>query len=135
MNVDTHSVFLQDHWTINDRWSADLGARFEQVKAVSTGNIVSIDSGRIVPRLATAWDVTGDGTQIAHFTYGQYSGRYIESQIGANSPVGNPAEIDYRYTGPAGQGLDFEPGFTAGNYTVRHLRAGSAAERRSSKRA
>ena len=90
MNVNNNAAFVQDHWTINSRWSADLGARFEHVKAVSTGDIVSINSGRIVPRLAMSWDVTGTGNQIAHFTYGQYSGRYIESQIGANSPGRQP---------------------------------------------
>ena len=47
---DNHSAFVQDHWTINNRWSADLGARFEHVKAVSTGDINSVNSGRIVPR-------------------------------------------------------------------------------------
>ena len=33
-------------------------------------------------------------------------------------PVGNPAEVDYEYHGPAGQGLNFEPGYTVSNYTV-----------------
>ena len=27
LNVDTNSVFLQDHWTVNNRLSADLGMR------------------------------------------------------------------------------------------------------------
>ena len=56
--------------------------------------------------------MTGNGNQIAHVTYGQYSGRYNEAQIGANSPVGNPARSTPIYQGPAGQGLDFAPGFT-----------------------
>ena len=110
MNTDNHSVFVQDHWTINDRWSADLGARFEQVNAVSTGDIMSIDAGRIVPRLAAAYDVNGDGNHIVHFTYGQYSGRYNEALIGANSPVGNPAEISADLPGPGRSGLRLRAG-------------------------
>jgi hypothetical protein len=118
MNTDNQSVFVQDHWTINSRFSADLGARFEKVNAVSTGDIKSIDVSRIVPRISTAYDLTGDGNQILHVTYGQYAGRYNEALIGANSPVGNPAEIDYVYTGPAGQGIGFAPGLNLNNYTV-----------------
>jgi hypothetical protein len=118
MNTDNHSVFVQDHWTINDRWTADLGARFEQVNAVSTGDIKSVDAGRIVPRLAVSYDVLGDGNHIWHGTYAQYAGRYNESLIGANSPVGNPAEVFALYQGPAGQGLAFAPGTDPANYPI-----------------
>jgi outer membrane receptor protein involved in Fe transport len=119
MNTDNHSVFVQDHWTINNRWSADLGARFEQVNALSNpGNIKSVDAGRIVPRLALAYDINGDGNHIWHVTYGQYSGRYNEALIGANSPVGNPATIESFYQGPAGQGYAFAPGFALASYPV-----------------
>jgi hypothetical protein len=118
MNTDNHSVFVQDHWTISPRWSADIGARFEQVNAVSTGDIKSVDAGRIVPRFALAYDVNGNGSHIWHVTYGQYSGRYNEALIGANSPVGNPATIESIYQGPAGQGYAFLPGFALANYPV-----------------
>src|SRR6185503_12753974 len=36
LNIDNHSLYVQDHWAINNRWSADIGARFEHVKALST---------------------------------------------------------------------------------------------------
>ena len=123
MDTDNHSVFVQDHWTINDKWSADLGARFEKVTAISTGDITSVDAPRIVPRLAVAYDVKGDGNQIVHFTYGQYSGRYNEAQIGANSPVGNPADITATYQGPAGEGNNFAPGLNVANYPITSANA------------
>ncbi len=118
MNIDNHSVYLQDHWAMNRHWSADLGARYEHVRAVSTGGIVGVDNHRIVPRLAAAYDVAGDGNHIIHVTYGWYSGRYNENQIGANSPVGNPPQLTLLYTGPEGQGVDFAPGFDLANYPV-----------------
>jgi hypothetical protein len=118
MNIDNHSLYVQDHWAINNRWSADLGLRFEHVKAESTGNIVGVNASRIVPRLATAYDVNGDGKHIIKFTYGWYSGRYNEAQIGANSPVANPTQLTRLYTGPAGQGVGHAPGFDLANYTT-----------------
>jgi outer membrane receptor protein involved in Fe transport len=119
LNIDNHSLFIQDHWAINDRWSADLGARYEHVKALSNpGNILGVDNNRIVPRLSASWDIAGTGAHVVHLSYGQYSGRYNEALIGANSPVGNPADIFSGYQGPAGQGVGFAPGFNVANYPV-----------------
>jgi carboxypeptidase family protein len=118
LNIDNNSLYVQDHWAINSRWSADLGARFERVKALSTGDILSVQNNRIVPRLGTAYDVKGNGSHIVHLTYGQYSGRYNEAQVGGNSPVGNPADIFSLYQGPAGQGIGFAPGLNVANYPV-----------------
>jgi outer membrane receptor protein involved in Fe transport len=119
LNVDSNSLYLQDHWAVNRHWSADVGARFERVKASSTGNIISAsNTSRIVPRLAAAYDVAGNGDHVIHVTYAWYSGRYNEAQIGANSPVGNPADINTTYQGPAGQGKSFAPGFDIKNYPV-----------------
>ena len=106
-----------------------LGARFEHVNAESTGDIVSINNNRIVPRAAVSFDVTGDGDKIVHVTYGQYSGRYNEAQIGRNSPVGNSPSIDSMYRGPAGQGLRFR---AAGSIrrTIRSPRERGSGRRR-----
>jgi hypothetical protein len=116
-NIDNNSLYVQDHWTISNRWTADLGARYEHVKVVSNPNsILSIDSNRIVPRLATSWDINGNSNHIVHLTYGQYSGRYNEAQIVANSAVGNPPDLNFTYAGPTGEGRGFAPGFDLSNY-------------------
>jgi hypothetical protein len=118
LNIDNHSFFLQDHWTISGRWSADIGTRFEHVKSMATGGIVGVDNYRMVPRLAAAYDVAGNGNHIVHVTYGQYSGRYNEVQIRSNSPVANPLYISTVYQGPPGQGVNFAPGFDRNNYPL-----------------
>jgi hypothetical protein len=118
LNIDNHSFFVQDHWTINARWSADIGTRFEHVRSEATGGIVGVNNYRIVPRLAAAFDVSGNGNHLVHVTYGQYSGRYNEVQIRANSPVANPIAITTVYQGPPGQGVNFAPGFNTANYPL-----------------
>ena len=50
-------------------------------------------------------------------TYGHYSGKYNQVQFSANTNVGRPSEVDYVYSGPAGQGGDFAPGFDVNNYS------------------
>jgi hypothetical protein len=129
MNVNNNSLYLQDHWVVNDKLSADLGVRFEQVKVVSTGDIVSINTApRLVPRLGLSYDMFGTGNHVAHLTYGQYSGRYNESQIGGNSPVGNPSYLPTYYQGPAGSGLGFAPGFNVANYPTTSENLAGAPE-------
>jgi hypothetical protein len=118
INIDTQSLYVRDHWTINNRWSADLGARFEHVNALSTGNVLSINANRIMPRLGTSYDVLGSGDHVIHFTYGQYGGRYHQRTIGRNSSVSNPVQIQSFYRGPTGRGYDFAPGFDLTNYPV-----------------
>ena len=118
LNIDNNSLYVQDHWAINGRWSADLGARYEHVNAISTGDITSVKNNRIVPRLGTAYDIKGNGGHVIHLTYGQYSGRYNEALVGNNSPVGNPADIFSLYQGPSGQGIGFAPGLAVANYPV-----------------
>jgi hypothetical protein len=118
LNVDTHSFYSQDHWAIGNHWSADLGMRYERVRSQATGGIVGVDTDTIVPRLAAAYDVQGNGKYVAHVTYGHYAGRYNEAQIGANTNVGNPAATFGTYLGPAGQGRTFAPGFNPANYSI-----------------
>jgi hypothetical protein len=118
LNIDNNSLYVTDHWIINNRWSADIGARYEHVKALSTGDILSVNGNRVVPRLSTSYDIKGNGDHVVHATYGQYSGRYNEAQVGGNSPVGNPADIFSFYQGPAGQGVNFAPGLDPKNYPV-----------------
>jgi len=118
LNTDNNSFFLQDHWVATPKLSFDLGMRLEAVKSNSTGGIVGVDTNTVVPRLAAAFDPTGDGRTVFHATYGWYSGRYNDTQVGANSAVGNPALTIGIYDGPAGQGRGFAPGFDPTNYAT-----------------
>src|SRR5262249_16881555 len=89
----------------------------------STGGITGVNNNRIVPRLALAYDMQGNGSHIIHATFGQYAGRYNEALIGANSPVGNPADIQPLYQGPPGQGYNFLAGFNLANYPINSQNA------------
>ncbi len=116
INVDTNSLFAQDHWAINSHWSADLGVRYERARTEATGGLVGIDTDTIVPRLGTSYDVQGNGRHIIHVTYGHYAGRYNEAQVSNNTNVGNPDVLYGIYVGPPGEGRGFAPGFDPVNY-------------------
>jgi hypothetical protein len=117
LDVRTASLFVQDNWSVGRNLTVNAGLRYENVRSEATGGIIGVDTDTIVPRLAATYDVTGDGRTVVQASYAHYSGKYNESQIGSNSPVGNPALVISEYTGPAGQGRDFAPGFDIANYT------------------
>jgi len=98
--------------------STDLGVRYEKVNSDATGGILGVDTNTVVPRLAIAWDPKGNGRTVFHATYGHYAGKYNETLIGANNNVGNPDLLLGVYTGPAGQGRNFAPGFDPANYST-----------------
>ena len=118
LDITTQSVFVNDHWAFNSRLSFDLGVRGEFVRSEATGGIVGVDATTWVPRLGASFDLTGDGTTLLQGSYARYAGKYSEAQIGRNTAVGTPNLLLYEYRGPAGQGLDFAPGFSLANYAI-----------------
>jgi hypothetical protein len=117
VNIKTTSAYLQDRWVLSRRLTVDLGTRFEMVSADATGDITTVDTSSIVPRLGATYDVQGNGRTVLFGTYGHYAGKYSQVQFAVNTNVGRPSEVDYVYSGPAGSGSDFAPGFDMANYT------------------
>ena len=116
LDINTQSFYVNDSWSLGTRLSFNLGLRAEKVDSEATGNISSVDTAAVVPRLAAAFDPIGDGRFILQTTYGHYAGKYNEAQFSRNTSVGTPDLLVGLYTGPAGQGRDFEPGFDPDNY-------------------
>ncbi|HEY6508059.1 MAG TPA: hypothetical protein VIY56_08590, partial [Vicinamibacterales bacterium] len=117
LEIVTNSLYVQDRWTAGPRLTLDLGTRFEMVQSDATGDISSVDARTIVPRLGAAYDLSGSGRWVAQASYGHYAGNYTVPTFQDNTDVGNPGLLTYEYSGPAGQGTDFAPGFDVANYT------------------
>ncbi|MCL4814416.1 MAG: TonB-dependent receptor, partial [Vicinamibacteraceae bacterium] len=118
VDMRTTSVFLQDSWKATRNLSFDLGVRYERARGEATGDIVPFDTDTWVPRLAATYDIKGDGRLVAQATYAWYAGKYSESQMAANTDVGNPSLVLAYYDGPAGQGLNCTACFDPNNYVI-----------------
>jgi hypothetical protein len=119
IDITTFSIYLNDRWQLNERWSFNVGARMERHSTEATqAGIVSLSSTSFAPRLGATFDVMGDGNWILQATFGKYSGKASETQFADNTNVGNPSSVTYQYQGPAGQGVGFAPGFDLANYRI-----------------
>jgi hypothetical protein len=118
IDIDTASLFVNDHWTAGARLTLDLGVRAERVRSDATGDISGAMGATIVPRLAASYSLTGDGRTVMQGTYAHYAGKYNDVQFSRNTNVGNADRILGSYIGPAGEGRDFAPGFDPANYST-----------------
>jgi hypothetical protein len=118
IDISTTSLYLQDRISAGRHLSFDLGVRYEHVTSQATAVTNGIRVNTIVPRLGASYDPVGDGRTAVHATYGHYAGKYSDVQFARNSNVGNADRYTTTYTGPAGQGLDFAPGFSPANYSI-----------------
>ena len=101
INLNTSSFFINDNWALNEHLSFNLGVRGEFVSSEATpGDITTVDTGAIVPRLAVSYDPLGDGRFSIQSTYSHYSGKYSEAQFAENTNVGNPSLLLGVYVGP-----------------------------------
>jgi hypothetical protein len=115
-DIVTDSLFINDRWNLNANWSLNAGVRYEKTDTEVTGGLTTIDSDVIVPRVGASYDVQGNGKYKFDVTYAEYAGRYNQTLVAANTPVGTPSLLYGYYIGPAGQGIDFAPGFDPANY-------------------
>ena len=118
LNIDTLSFYVNDSWQLGNHLSFNLGLRSEKIDSDATGNIGGLSTSTVVPRLAAAVDPIGDGQYTVQATYGHYAGRYSEAQFNQNTSVARPDLLLGVYTGPAGEGRDFAPGFDPDNYVT-----------------
>ena len=101
VDLSTMSFFINDNWSLNEHLSFNLGVRGEYVSSEATpGDITTVDTQAIVPRLAASYDPLGDGRYSIQATYSHYSGKYSEAQFAENTNVGNPSLLFGYYVGP-----------------------------------
>ncbi|MGE3704129.1 MAG: carboxypeptidase regulatory-like domain-containing protein [Vicinamibacterales bacterium] len=118
IDISTLSLYLQDRITAGPHWGFNLGVRYERVGSEATAVAGGISASTLAPRLSAQYDLNADGRTVLRTSYAHYAGKYHDVQFARNTNVGNADLYTRGYTGPAGQGLDFAPGFDPANYTT-----------------
>ena len=86
------SLFAQDDWQLTDRLTLKLGLRYQnqiwpselsyQVAGYPGAYGFPSDGNNLAPRLAVAWDPTGNGRTSVHASYGIFYDNHITSMSG-----------------------------------------------------
>ena len=97
----TDSAFVNDIWSIGNRWQLSLGARWDRNHAVDSDGVVAADDARLTPRLSAQYDLAGDGRHRLSVSFAEYASRVSDSIASSNQAAGRAAEIDFAYRGPA----------------------------------
>src|SRR5439155_2882535 len=107
-------LYAKDTWRISDRLTISAGLRFDRYQGYNEASdqtagqfsaggsfpeLTVYTWNRLVPRLGTAYDLTGNGKTVIRASYGQYS----LDQLGAFDLNFNPAALftnTYTWSGP-----------------------------------
>ncbi len=99
---NSDSVYVNDRWTIGQKWTFNLGARYDKNDAISgDGTFTIAKDSAISPRVAAHYDLFGNGRLIANASYGQYVGRLAEGAANDADPAGRNANFSWDYRGPS----------------------------------
>ncbi len=102
MKFQTDSFYVNDTWSVGDRWRFNLGLRYDDNESSNgSGEIISDDT-KLAPRLGASFDVKGDGDWVVNATYAEYAssintGANIGGTTGSAGALGN---WTWLYNGP-----------------------------------
>jgi Carboxypeptidase regulatory-like domain/TonB dependent receptor/TonB-dependent Receptor Plug Domain len=100
-DYSTRSMFVNDQWSLSDRWTFNLGARYDKNDAMSgAGTFKIADDSTLSPRLGVHFDTFGNGRLIFIGSYGHYLGRLAEGAANDADPAGRNASLQWDYRGP-----------------------------------
>ncbi|MGH9456913.1 MAG: TonB-dependent receptor [Thermoanaerobaculia bacterium] len=100
------SFFINDRWDLSERWSFNIGARYDQNDSVDQAGKKTSDDAAFSPRLSATWDLQGDGRHRIIAGYGEYVAEIDNSFNDATSSAGSPAAFQWFYLGPEINGPD-----------------------------
>jgi len=99
-NFKTHSFFVNDGWRVNERWSFNLGLRYDKNDGVDSVGRKVVTDGALSPRLQMSLDPSGHGIWTLNAGYGRYVAGIVNNRADSGSPGGQSALIDFDYRGP-----------------------------------
>jgi len=96
----TKSLFFNDKWDLNTKWSFNLGVRYDKIDGENQAKVKTADASSISPRVAAIYDLKGDGKQRISFAYGRYVAKIDQGPADATATGGRYATYNFQYRGP-----------------------------------
>lgn len=117
-NTKTQSVYVNDRWDLNSRFSFNLGVRFDKNDAKDgNGNKISDDSA-FSPRMAVHFDPLANGRHKVTASFARYTTHLSENQARSYQTTGSPSFIEFAYLGPP---INTDPNKLVDKYTALQM--------------
>ncbi|HEX2059162.1 MAG TPA: TonB-dependent receptor, partial [Thermoanaerobaculia bacterium] len=94
------SVFINDKWELNNKWSFNVGARYDKSFGKNQAGVTTVDDDAISPRLAATFDPRGNGQHRFSATYGRYVAKVEQGPADLTAPAGRYSYYLFDYKGP-----------------------------------
>lgn len=96
----TSSAFVNDSWRLGERWSFNLGLRWDADDSRDQSGVTVGSSDTWSPRLAAAFDPRGDGTWTIDAGFARYLAALDFHMGDSGTSAGRPARYAFTYGGP-----------------------------------
>ena len=94
------SFFVNDRIELNNHWSFNAGARFDQAFGKNQAGVKTVDDSAFSPRLAATFDPMGNGHHRFSATYGRYVAKVEQGPADLTAPAGRYSYYFFDYAGP-----------------------------------
>jgi outer membrane receptor protein involved in Fe transport len=99
-DIRTYSFFANDTWRLNNRFTFNLGLRYDRNKSKDQAGAQVVEDSAWSPRLGASWDISGDGRWVANGGFARYVSGISTAIVDAGSAGGRTATFSYAYMGP-----------------------------------
>lgn len=96
----TNSLFVNDVWRLGDKWTFNVGLRWDENDGTDSGGGQVADDAKLSPRLAVNYDVKGNGDLILRASAGRYVAAIANNQADSATSAGSPNIFVWLYGGP-----------------------------------
>lgn len=99
-NFRTHSVFYNDNWRVNDRFTVNAGLRWDKNHGLDSQNQLVAKDSAFSPRVGVVWDPTGKAQWSVTGSFAKYVTMINNGIANSGSAAGSPATYQWTYSGP-----------------------------------
>jgi outer membrane receptor protein involved in Fe transport len=94
------SAFFNDKWELNDRFSFNVGVRYDKSFGKNQAGVTTVDDSAFSPRLAATYDPFRNGRHRFSATYGRYVAKVEQGPADLTAPAGRYSYYLFDYKGP-----------------------------------
>lgn len=116
--TDTQSFYINDLWTLNNRWSVMLGLRYDKSTSSDTLGASLFSTTRISPRFQATYDLFGDNAWVARASWARYNGKLNDGYSNRFGFAGNPVSEWFPWAGAANNAATFAQVTNIANWNV-----------------